>query len=440
METDRDLGARLEAATRRMELGGRLSGGELAGLVKAIAEHELEEGGPYARRGERRADWSFNLSIAYFLVLVGVSLPKLDAYVEAGLGGAPESMLPLVRRWQESRQRPGASGGREIAPEEERMLILITKFAQERFAPLMPELRERCLELTGNTMRGNSDGRMPLMAFHMRQALGRQGDVFTDIDIAELGLANVFFWTAFVIYDDFWDEDEAAEPRSLPAANLLARSFTDHFLGLFPGDPRWRSFFSGLMDGLDGANGWETAACRAAVEGDRVVLPRKLPDYGGYENKFLPSAGHVLGPAAMLVRLGYGVDSPQMRHLLDYFRHHLIARQMNDDMHDWEEDLRRGHLSPVVVMLLEDYAPQGGVIDIGREIDGLRQAFWFKTLARAAGEAVRHARMSRSALDGMAFIREREPLARFIDLDEHTALRAIERQKESAEFLEGYRP
>ena len=57
---------------------------------------------------------------------------------------------------------------------------------------------------------------MSLMSFYTKEAFGKKGEKISDDIVAEMGLANIFFWTAFIIYDDFWDEDEEAQPRKLP--------------------------------------------------------------------------------------------------------------------------------------------------------------------------------------------------------------------------------
>jgi hypothetical protein len=159
------------------------------------------------------------------------------------------------------------------------------KKAQERFVGFSPDMKNSALSQVERTMRGNRDKQMSLMAYYTKKALGKRGESFSDEFIAQMGLANIFFWTAFIIYDDFWDEDEAAQPKILPTANLFARHYTDFFSSLLPPETKFRDFFHELMDRLDEANTWETIHCRTKVNNGKFFIPEKLPDYGEYELK-----------------------------------------------------------------------------------------------------------------------------------------------------------
>jgi hypothetical protein len=163
-----------------------------------------------------------------------------------------------------------------------------------------------------------------------------------------------------------------------------------------------------------------------------------LPDYEEYENKFLPSSGHILGPVSMLVKLGYAIDSPEVKNLIAYFRNYLIAMQINDDAHDWEEDMRRGHLSTVVVMLLEDLNWPEGEIDLDSDLLELKKTFWFKTIAKAAKAAISYAERSRRALAMLPVLENPAPLEKFIVINENVARKALEQQKKSMDFVNTY--
>ena len=443
MEITSDFYHDLRGAIRRLEKGEHIAGGELAALVSSIAGYEMEEGGPYASSGGV-ADVGFNLFIAYFLALCGASLPRLDAFLDAGLCGScsafatADEMREVALRWQSLRRKKEGDVKR-YSPEEERMMDMIMDAAEKRFEKIPSELGKLSREGILKTIRGNRDKQMPLMPYYMRQALGAKAVSIDDKSVAEMGLANIFFWTAFISYDDFWDEDEAADPRMLPSANLFARSYVKFFDSILPPASGFRSFFHELMDGLDGANTWETVCCRAEVRGSKFIIPERLPEYGDYENKFLPSAGHILGPVAMLVKLGYAIDSDEVGNLVSYFRNYLIAMQINDDAHDWEEDMRRGHLSTVVVMLLRDLGRKNGEIDLDADSVELKKIFWFKTIAGAAETAILHAERSRRALRSLTMLEDPAPLERFIDITENVARKTLAQQEDSMDFLTAYK-
>ena len=288
------------------------------------------------------------------------------------------------------------------------------------------------------TIRGNPDKQMSLMAQYMKEALGSRGAQIPEEVVIEMGLANIFFWTAFIIYDDFWDEDEAAAPRLLPIANLFARHYVDFFDNVLPAMPEFRTFFHSLMDKLDGANAWETRHCRTRVEGGRFFVPKVLPEYGEYDQKFYPASGHMLGSVALLAGLGYDLQSAEVQHLIEYFKQYLIAMQLNDDGHDWEEDMARGHISTVVDMLLRDLQWEGETIDLVKDKAALQQALWFKTLPRVVEKTLHHTQLSRRALESMMVIENLEPLAEYFRMSERSVLAAQKEQQRSVEFLQAF--
>ena len=323
--------------------------------------------------------------------------------------------------------------------EESKIMGIIYKKFDERMAIFSPELRSTARSAIDKTISGNRDKQMSLMSFYTRQALGKRGEQILDEIVAEMGLANIFFWTAFIIYDDFWDEDEAAQPKLLPIANIFARHYINYFTTLLPQDSGFPDFFHQIMDNLGVANFWETQYCRTKIEDSVFYIPKILPDYADYENKFRPASGHVLGPVAMLMLLGYKIDSPEVKNFIDYFRHYLIAMQINDDAHDWEEDIRRGHISTVVDMLLLDFGRKEEIIDLEKDLSELKKVFWFKTIKKAAEIAISHTEKSRQALKNMGVFENTAPLERIINISENIAKKALTEQAESINFLETYK-
>jgi hypothetical protein len=315
---------------------------------------------------------------------------------------------------------------------------LIVKTAEEEFSALEIDAQKLAIREIQKTIKGNKDGQMSLMAYYFKKALGKNGEKFSDSLIAKMGVANIFFWTAFIIYDDFWDEDEAANPQILPIANLYARHYVDFFDFVLPENTGFRAFFHKLMDNLDAANAWENMYCRARVEGSKFFIPEKLPDYGDYEFKFRPASGHILGPVAMLISLGYSLDSAEVKNIILYFKNYLIAMQINDDAHDWEEDLKRGHISTVVDILLRDLNWQKREIDLDKDLDELRKVFWFKTMPKAEELALFYADKAKQALSAVGLFENLAPLEKFININKNVAEKALKEQKESVKFLQNF--
>lgn len=464
-----------------------IDGAALAKILTALTSAEVKEGGPYYSRTDKAVaeiDLGANVAIAYFLLLQDVNLPELDNLIGTAVeadnfesklfSSCPPiiyfisklykgSLKGKIKKFALEKKSAAKSridilfldlALRELMPkeaaerigerenkEEKEVVEMILKMAEKRFSALGGEMNDSAMREIRKTISGNRDKQMPLMAYFFKKALGKKGERISAGTIARMGLANIFYWTAFVIYDDFWDEDEAADPRILPVANLFARHYADFFVSLLPEKTGFRTFFHELMDELDEANAWETMHCRAEINGSRFFIPDKLPDYGDYEFKYRPASGQILGPVALLVSLGYELNSAEVKNLICYFKNYLIAMQINDDSHDWEEDLRRGHLSTVVAMLLKDYLekhPGKLEINIDEELQELKELFWFKTIAGAAEIVIRHTEKSRQALKSMESLEDISPLDKLIAISENIAKKVLSEQKKTKDFLAVY--
>lgn len=451
-----------------LELHTKEAGGnDIAKALKALADHEIKTGGPYAPKNEK-ADLGLNVLIAYFLSKQGVTMPNLQDLINKAIlkndfssryfanenlnlyliaqfyqGPYSEELArvlkarandPLLAKICEAKE----DKAKAYDADDVDFLSLIRETAKQRFSRLSPELRNMALAQIDKTIAANKDRQMSLMPYYFRKALGAKGKRFDDKLIARLGLANIFFWTAFIIYDDFWDEDEKADPKILPIANLFARTYIDIFQSVLSKDEEFKIFFHSLMDKLDEANHWETMHCRARIKDNKFHMPPIIPDYKNYERKFQPASGHILGCLAMSVKSGYGLQHPCTKNLISYFKNYLIAMQLNDDMHDWEEDLRRGHLSTVIVMMLQEWQkqyPNKKTIDLDKDLKRMQKIFWFKTMKKACNITLSYTKKSRQALKKIDYIKKPEYLDKFINNSEKATKDALKEYQKSISFL-----
>ena len=478
-----------------------LDGTALGKILNTLTNHEIQEGGPYCFP-DKGVDLGVNIAIAYFLSLNKVELPALNHLIDQAIDNKnfsnsycpnPYLLIYLVSKFYNGPKKgtlisllhnlpptnsldsllvlkalkelgesinnlpkPDHSSTYQITlylnllnkgdkqtidrPEDFVMNKIIIE-AKNRFKNLTPDLKKIALDEIARTIDKNKDGQMSLIAHYFKTALGKTGDLLNDELIAKAGLANIFFWTAFIIYDDFWDEDEKASPSILPCANLFARHYTDFYNNILPEQPEFRIFFHNLMDKLDAANTWETLYCRTKVIGSKFIIPKALPDYGNYDFKFQPASGQILGPLALLIKAGFKLDSKEAKDLINYFKNYLIAMQINDDAHDLIEDMERGHLSTVVVMLIKDWQvkyPDKPEIDLIKDLEKVQQLFWFKTMPIACQTARRYTQESRAALKNMTFLENPAPLAHFIDITESVAEEALTEYQKSLDLLKEF--
>jgi len=407
-----------------------LEGEPMAKILTLLFSVESNPGGPYysvfpddtvpSKTFAKTFNTETNESIARFLALYDIELPNLTAFVgRSFLTG-------------EIKKRDMLS----VPTGEKEFFRALRVAIKKRLGSVDPGTRTLALEVVEKTIKGNPDKQMSLMAYYTALAIGKKNKEPTKL-LIDMAVANIFFWTAFIIYDDFWDEDEAQDARLLPVANLFARSYTEFFSTLLPSKTKFSKFFHTLMDELDAANVWETSQCRAERTGSLFMVPKRLPSYKQYVNKYRAASGHVLGSVALLCMQGYKIDSAEVRRFVSYFEHYLIAMQLNDDMHDWEEDLERGHISTAIDMLLRDYG-KVGEIDLEKEIDELRRVFWFVSLPKLAKKAVEHSDLALEALHAMKSIVDPKPLLVFAENPKSVAVEALQNHKNSVDFLKTF--
>ncbi|MFA5935930.1 MAG: hypothetical protein WC787_03700 [Patescibacteria group bacterium] len=288
----------------------------------------------------------------------------------------------------------------------------------ERFAGLPAELSQEAMRVYGKIRDFDTKKRIPLMPALMTSGL-LGGEMIPDETLVRLGMANVYGWMAYTVYDDLLDGE--GDPHALSTANSCLREVTSIYAMGFP-EPSFAGLVKEVMDNIDGANQWELVHCRDVTH---------LPDYGDYEMLALRSFGHALGPLAILYTLGYATSSPEMTAMNDFFKHYFIARQMNDDAHDWQEDLRRGQVNSVAAMILK-----GSTIEADR-FEELEVRFWHEVVQDVAAHILKHVGAAREALTALP-IKQTDAFEDLLAPVENAAQDAIHQQRETLAFLSTY--
>ncbi|HEX5744266.1 MAG TPA: prenyltransferase/squalene oxidase repeat-containing protein [Candidatus Saccharimonadales bacterium] len=325
-----------------------------------------------------------------------------------------------------------AAGRRVRRPATETVLSMAGKrsagLEEELRAPLMRSLKDLAASGNGEDIislarRFNASLIAPLPA---TAANGKLLDT--------LGLANLWGWLAYTIYDGFLDGE--GEPHLLPAANAAARRSLDTFLECMPEDRAFGALVRRTFDAMDGANAWEQAGCRFAVRSDSIYIGR-LPDYGDMSVLAGRSLGHALPVMAVLAAAGHDVDGAPARHMLAALKRYLIVRQLNDDAHDWAEDLVRGHVTPVVAAVLSDLQLSGDR-RTAELMPTARRRFWRHTLPKVCRQMEGHIASGRSELHKSGLLKPDNVVERLFDGLEESIKDTLARQGEAEAFLRHY--
>jgi hypothetical protein len=148
--------------------------------------------------------------------------------------------------------------------------------------------------------------------------------------------------------------------------------------------------------------------------------------------------GHTIGPM-LLVRQLPGVHPRQVRLVQSALQHYLIARQLNDDIHDWRKDLRAGQLSVVVTDMLHAIRVRPGRYDVERLVARLERRFLRQGLDRQCIRLIEHSRACRRALAASGLTKPEGGFMRLVDDLEASALAAQRIRANEQAFLQAYR-
>ncbi|MDO8270189.1 MAG: hypothetical protein Q7T54_05990 [Candidatus Levybacteria bacterium] len=257
-----------------------------------------------------------------------------------------------------------------------------------------------------------------------------------------LGAATTYGWVAYTIYDDFFDEE--GNPATLSVANIALREMSKIFYEVLPDNLGFQKLFCKVMDDLDSSNIWEVTNCRIPVVKGKIDLKNiKIPGFGNYEMLFQRSLGHALGPLAVLFLLGYDRKSSEVEALLSFFKHYLISRQLNDDAHDWEKDLKAGQVSPVVAMILENFIQKNkknaSKVLSFRSMNQFQKIFWYEVILSVCDLIDRHVREARTCLKGLAHLSDTGYFEELLVLLDHGTAQARAERESTLEFIASYK-
>lgn len=216
----------------------------------------------------------------------------------------------------------------------------------------------------------------------------------------KLGVANWWGWLAYALYDQLCDE-QPASPTLLPIANQALFQFSKTLTQLSSGSNQSnQKFVVEIMTTLNQAQQLELNQARVQIQNDSIIFPQELPSYQPLTRIADKSIAHCLGPLIVLQHLNFKPYHPAHQTWLAFCYHHLAAKQLSDDLHDWEEDLAKGHLSPVVTAILNSEAFQNRIkLKLSSATWAqLRRIFWQKILRQMLEKLQNQLKLAHQAL------------------------------------------
>lgn len=250
----------------------------------------------------------------------------------------------------------------------------------------------------------------------------------------DLSSASLWGWMAYTVYDDFLDNE--GDPISLPSAVFSQRQMSYVFAKILPKNRAFHDEIDMIFNRIDQANTWEIKYCRTAVVKQKVLVSG-LPDYGDYWQLADRSLGHSIAGLGIFYGAAVDPSSRRMEGLRSFFRHYLIARQLNDDAHDWEKDLALGHVNAVAVQIIGQWQkvhPRKKTIHLTKDKETLELIMWETVIDAVCRDIDWHIDQAQLAL-GEAELDEVYVMPLLHRLKEATK-KALKDRNDALEFIE----
>jgi hypothetical protein len=287
--------------------------------------------------------------------------------------------------------------------------------AHRRVADMLVSLGPDISALAADTLRRiaatDADGRLTSGVRRMAQAAGWD---LPEAFFAAAEDATVAGWAAYTLFDDALDGDLAAQ-KALPAATVLLRRVGQAYASVLPA--AFQSVVHRLLDRVDAANAWEIRHAREAAPPSFPADPSWLGERSiAHATAFI---------AAFVAATEAASDDPHIGQITEAFLHALAARQIDDDLHDWQEDLSRGRWTPVNAEL----APVPPADRV--------QAFWQDVAPKWTAAARHHADRAEAVCAGIPGLGA--TIAAFVAPIRSSCAKADRERERTLRFLAAYR-
>lgn len=306
--------------------------------------------------------------------------------------------------------------------------------ARKEIELLEPSLRRPGLAMLDDMIQKDDGHEVILLPHLFNNSLAKPlpGKYQTTLD--NLGLANLYGWMAYTVYDDFLDDE--GDPKLLSAANVAQRYSLKHF-GQALSNPSFQRLVEKTFDTIDGANARELARCRMAITGRHIVIGR-LPSYAKTLDLADRSLGHTLTPMGVLAASGIDLGDQRATAVHRALRHYLVARQLHDDLHDWEQDLRTGLITYVVAAILRDMQVTPGKHTFTRLIPKMQRQMWHHTLPKICKVVSKHTMLARKEAKSSTLLTQSNIVTNLVDKIDEVTAKTLNEQSKAEKFLTSY--
>lgn len=322
-------------------------------------------------------------------------------------------------------------GGPKTLPDRElwRRRRAVARLVRDLFNDCSEPLRSSVRTMVTRVCNADRTFEITLLPYLFADAL--KGPVLlTAEQCTMLSLASVCAWTAYTIYDDFLDNEGI--PSRLPVANIAMRTSLNCFQRVLPTHNDFQLHIKKVFIKMDEANAWELKHCRFTLQANKVSIT-SLPRYGSREMLAARSFGYVIVPIAILMRQP-STSAAKLHAITLAFKHYLIARQLNDDLHDWLHDMQAGQASYVVTAILRDMHVKPGVYDLPTLLPTMQKRFRMTTMLEVCRRMLWHLSRSRQYFTDSQVFQKTNKIYSLLDSLENIAQQSIDQQIKARAF------
>ncbi len=340
-----------------------------------------------------------------------------------------------IEALSECQKRPPAAPLRRADDTHKKDYEALLQQAKRELSWLGNDLRPRSLAMVDFIARGDTSREILLLPQLFYASLTKPAEHCGEF-LARLSLASLYGWMAYTIYDNLMDGE--GDINLLPVANTALCSSFAAFGQAMPGDKGFQTLVKQTFAAIDNANAWETTLCRFPVENQLITIG-PLPDYNGINKLAGRSLGHTLAPMAILAKSGYPPNSRVANCIQNGLKYYIGARQLLDDMHDWEDDISNGRISYVTAAIARALGLGPGTYDLHALLPRFQRQFWHDTLLTTCRLAERHLADSRGYFLKSGVLNTRGPLNDLLARLDASLTKTRAEQSQANEFLKAYK-
>lgn len=292
--------------------------------------------------------------------------------------------------------------------------------AKKRLSSISPQIESGAIKILDTILKMNEKNQITLLPFIFKEISRTDAKKVSGEFLMKCSLANLYGWIAYTIYDDFLDDE--GDSLMLSVANISLREMVSIFEDFSYQYEGFGKIYKDLMDKIDSANAWEIEFCRGKT--------KKLPDFGDNSVLAYKSLGIALTPVAILFCLGYKANSAEIRLTIKFFKHYLIARQLNDDAHDWEDDLKMNHLTPVVSSIIHKSKKNPH--------KSYEEIFWYESIVDVCKEINWHLVEAKKCIVQNKSIKDGNMLEKMLKPIENAVGKVMSDREKTIDFISAY--